>query len=367
MATLVYIVVYIAAMGYLLTRPEELRAGRWLRVGVSLGATGGAAYLGWRMIQSYGAVPGSLAWTFIFLCAARVLAFIWAPVIAHQMGVIVANLVMPFELLANTPGGFRPDFRTALSCLNSEDWAQARRSVREEMRKDPQSYEGHILMACIGQQTGHRLRARRHIRRILKNPASTAEQKRFARQFQTAYLTSACWLNLFNRGWSRRALPLANGLISAMPLATNFVDEPAPLLSATDAAGDKTRRLAFLANTGNVAGLLTLAASKEFDLLAYQQAQVVVRELARHGDPAKLEVILRKIGPALFLSELLTETLAHVTPTDRPMIRCLLDHGASAALACRKLRARREPSPEDSARRQALAEEIERVHLSAQP
>ncbi len=350
-------------MGYFITQPGKLPPVRPVRVSASVAALACLGWLGYALVERYGTLAAAVIWAFCFLLGARLMALIWSPVIAHNLGVFVSNLVMPFEWLNNSPGGFRPDFRAALSFLETENWAEAQRSIAEELKKDPASYEGHILMACVHQKTGQLWRARKHIRQILRSSTCTEEQKVFAQEFKTAFLRSRSWLNLFQRQQPRRTPPASKGdspsaLRVFAGLAGNAESAPE---KAEGLEAHRNRRLAFLGDTGNVAAILSLAARQEIDLKTYKHLYWVVQGLVRHGDPGDMATILRRAQGAIFLEQLLTDALQEIRGSNRAMIRCLLDHGASAGLACRKLRDKAEQDPAHAAHCHRLAEEIEGV------
>jgi hypothetical protein len=359
--TLAGILIYCAGMGYLITHPGALPSVRPVRVAASLVALASLGWLGYGLIEHYGPLAATVIWAFCFLLGARLLALIWSPVIAQNLGVFVSNLVMPFEWLSNSPGGFRPDFRAALSFIETGNWEEARSCIEEELKKDPASYEGHFLMACVCQKTGRLWRARQHVRWILRAAHCTEGQKNFAREFQAAYLRPRHWLNLFQPPPPRGAIPARAGRPpSALRALAGLAGAPA---TAAEIRGgedaQRNRRLAFLGDTGNVAAILSLAARHEVDLKAYQHLYWIVLGLVRHGDAGDMAAILRRAEGALFLEQLLTDALLEVRGANRPMIRCLLDHGASAGLACRKLRDQAERDPASASRCLRLAAEIE--------
>ena len=121
--------------GAVLTHPLELREYRWIRIVVSLPIVVLVTSVFWRMgiVNGYFGVVGI-----------AMLAFIWRSPVTHYASVGVAQLIFGTP---NVGGGIRTDFGGARALLRHGDVDEAIEHLNRELRKDPLSYEGLLLLA----------------------------------------------------------------------------------------------------------------------------------------------------------------------------------------------------------------------------
>ena len=78
-------------------------------------------------------------------------------------------------------GSRRAEFQFARSLARENDFGGALAAIREELEKDPQNYEGHILLATIYKELRQPDRALEALNVILENPNAMPGQIEFAR------------------------------------------------------------------------------------------------------------------------------------------------------------------------------------------
>src|SRR6185295_15505100 len=142
--TLIELAVFVAMMAgmFALTLPVELRKGRWLRLGISvpfafLIARLAGLKVGYGEIGSAG--PGVMG-----IFSGLVLAIIWRGHIAHLGATKTTGLMFGD---GRAGGGFRTDYREAQARIDERDLNAAIKAVRTELAKEPEDFEGLMLLA----------------------------------------------------------------------------------------------------------------------------------------------------------------------------------------------------------------------------
>lgn len=155
--------------GAALTHPLELRQYRWVRIVLSLPIVVLVTSIFWRMgiVNGYFGVMGI-----------AVLAFIWRSPVTHYVSVGAAQLIFGTP---NAGGGIRADFGGARALLRHGDVEDAIGQLNRELRKEPLSYEGLVLLTQCYVEKNDLRRALETVNKSLEKSPLTDEQREVVR------------------------------------------------------------------------------------------------------------------------------------------------------------------------------------------
>ena len=109
-----------------------------------------------------------------------VLVLVWAGNLSYYSSKWIVDSLLGFGVSKRSLGGFRPDFRYARSLGRDGRFDEAIHLAQEELLKDPQHFEGLLLLATLYHEKGLFDQAAEQLAVILRNPQATAEQKQMA-------------------------------------------------------------------------------------------------------------------------------------------------------------------------------------------
>jgi hypothetical protein len=136
-ATALIACVVTAALGLLLTHAEELREGRWLKLVVSIPPVL-VISSAFHELSAINAYFGAFSF--------GILGFIWKSPIAHY-GSLAFLRMLHGDM--NRPTGIRAEFGAAKRLHIHGDLDDALKHTKQELEKEPCSYEGLLLLAQI--------------------------------------------------------------------------------------------------------------------------------------------------------------------------------------------------------------------------
>jgi hypothetical protein len=154
-----------AAGGLALTYPEELRGGRWLKVVFSMPPV---------LVIASALHQLNHANAYLSAFSFGVLGFIWKSPIAHY-GSLAFIRMLHGDL--NRPTGIRAEFGAAKALHKHGELDDALLHTKRELEKDPQNYEGLLLLAQIHIDLEKPERALETIDRLLADTPLTEEQR----------------------------------------------------------------------------------------------------------------------------------------------------------------------------------------------
>jgi hypothetical protein len=179
-------------IGFLITLPLELRPRRWLRIGASMVLV----YLGLLTLR----VPVSVAlaqrhesiFAFLgYLLPATFLAAIWTSPIC----LILARLGLHLIDSHGTAGSPAPNPGSAGRAARQGNYHDALRLARARLAEDHSHYETLVLKAKLHQQMNHKWRAKRTLKKALREPGLTEGQRQHVNHLLANLddWTHACW------------------------------------------------------------------------------------------------------------------------------------------------------------------------------
>jgi len=155
--------------GFLATHPEDLRRHRWLRITVSLPIVVLIASIFYQLDQVRG---------YFGLWGMGALGLIWAGPMAYAASWLVHQLIFGDQNRGTS--GVRASFAGARALRLHRNLGDAIRLTEAELEKEPESYEGLMLLAELCEETGEHLRAAQALDRLLRNKDLSGEQWRCA-------------------------------------------------------------------------------------------------------------------------------------------------------------------------------------------
>jgi hypothetical protein len=179
-------------IGFLITQPLELRPRRWLKIGASMVLV----YLGLLILR----VPVSVApaqrhesiFAFLgYLLPATFLAAIWT----NPVCLILARLSLHLIDSHDTTGTPAPHPGSAGRAARQGNYHDALQLARARLAEDHTHYETLVLKAKLHQQLNHKWRAKWTLKKALREPDLTRNQRQYIIYLQACLddRTHACW------------------------------------------------------------------------------------------------------------------------------------------------------------------------------
>jgi hypothetical protein len=154
--------------GLAATHPDDLRRYRWLRIGLSLPIVVLITSVFFQLDQ----VRGYFAmWGF------GVLGFLWAGPMAHGTSWMVQQLIYGDQKRST---GVQASFAGARALRTHGDLKEAVELTQAELEKEPESYEGLLLLAELREEAGEHHQAARVLDRLLRIKNLSQEQRKCA-------------------------------------------------------------------------------------------------------------------------------------------------------------------------------------------
>jgi hypothetical protein len=166
-----------------LTQPLDVREGRWWKITISLP-------LIWVVVAQLSAGLGLMGGIASILSIV-LLGFIWSGTTSFHLS------DSPVHLLhgqANIGAGHIADFKYARAKIKDRDFQEAVKLTLHELEKNPENFEGLILLAQLYFEMRHPAEALKQVESILHNPDATPEQ------IERATVAKIECLNELNRG-----------------------------------------------------------------------------------------------------------------------------------------------------------------------
>ncbi len=154
----------------ILSNPIELRSGRWLKIAISLPLVLG--FIG-GMSSGLNARGG-----LILISCIVALAFVWCANLSWFFAGSFANF---FYSDISSPTGIRSDFRYAKIHRRDGELEQAVAAIEHELKKEPENFEGLILLAGVYNDMKQPEKAMAQLEIVSNAPGATEAQKEVAR------------------------------------------------------------------------------------------------------------------------------------------------------------------------------------------
>jgi hypothetical protein len=160
-----------AVVMLLLSRPPELRRWRAVKMWVSLPML---AVAGVIMAINAGDPASAIGQVGFYAFFIGIPAIMWAPEMAWHSSRLLSTLLHGD---GRAGGGFRPEYHLARHYLKEGDLAEALRHCQEELDKEPNDFEGLLLLAQIWLDRKRPPEAIKALERIIASPLATDEQR----------------------------------------------------------------------------------------------------------------------------------------------------------------------------------------------
>jgi hypothetical protein len=162
-------------LGYLATRPEELRELRWLKIVASMPPI---------LIITWASYDLNLVNACFGTFSFAILAFLWKSPIAYAGSLLFMRMIQGDMNRLTT--GVRAEFGAAKALHKHGDLDDALKHTRAELEKEPYSYEGLLLLAQIHIDLDQPERAMKAVDLILERTQLTEDQRKLIQQTRKA-------------------------------------------------------------------------------------------------------------------------------------------------------------------------------------
>jgi hypothetical protein len=263
--------------------------------------------------------------------------------------------------------------------MKDENWKSALEAAEQELTKDPDNYEGHMLIAAILQRQQCFAEAIQHLDRLLKNPSVEQQQKEFAQQARTNCLAQNA--EAIVMPYTGPGEPIYRRVPQA-PSETVELDQVARIREFAqqleqaaeegnnEVISDLLERCPELgpehldpalfqaARNGRQHTLQHLLARSGARIEGYDRLRALLCNAAYSGNEPLVAWLLSEIGNPPYLPTLLNEALQCADSTNPQMIQCLVDGGGALDQAIANLRRLRPPRREEA---EALERKLDRL------